>query len=166
MKKLLLMRHAKSSWKDSELPDHERPLKKRGRKDAERMGKMLKSKGLAPDLILSSSAARAKETAEILAEACKCGKKRLLYLDSLYMAEPSNILDALHEFGKDNQTVMVIGHNPGLEAFLQIIDGGVESLPTASVAYIGARVDKWKDLGKHKDGEVKIKKLWRPKDLD
>jgi phosphohistidine phosphatase len=166
MKRLLLMRHAKSSWKDSELPDHERPLKKRGQKDAEHMGKMLKSKDLTPEIILTSSAVRARETAEIVAEASKAGKRHIEILDSLYMAEPQNILNAIREHGKDHKTVMVVGHNPGMEAFLQIINGGVESLPTAAIAYVGVQADKWKDLGEKKDAEVKLKKLWRPKDLD
>jgi phosphohistidine phosphatase len=166
MKRLLLMRHAKSSWKDSELPDHERPLKKKGQKDAEQMGKMLKSKDLTPDLILTSSAARASQTAEIVAEASKAGKKHVVVLDALYMAEPQNILDAIREHGKDQKTVMVIGHNPGMEAFLQIANGGVESLPTAAIAYVGVQVDKWKQLGEKKGDQVKLKKLWRPKDLE
>jgi len=165
MKKLLLMRHAKSSWKDSELPDHERPLKKKGQKDAEQMGKMLKSKDLTPDLILTSSAVRAKETAEIIAEASKAGKKSIVVLDALYMAEPQSIVDVIREHGKDHNTVMVVGHNPGMEAFLQIVNGGVESLPTAAIAYVGVGVEKWKHLGEKKGDEVKLKKLWRPKDL-
>lgn len=159
------MRHAKSSWKNSELPDHERPLNKKGRKDAEQMGKMLKSKDLTPDLILTSSAARASETAEIVAEASKAGKKHVVVLDALYMGEPQSILDAIREHGKDHKTVMVIGHNPGMEAFLQIANGGVESLPTAAIAYVGVQADKWKRLGEKKGDEIKLKKLWRPKDL-
>lgn len=163
MKKLLLMRHAKSSWDNSDIPDHERSLKKRGKKDAERMGKLLKSKELKPDLILSSTALRAKETAEIVADTCKC-KKEIIFLDSLYMAEPSDILRAIEKNSKDKKTVMVIGHNPGLEAFLQIADGKVESLPTASIAYLTASIDDWSELGKGEN--IKLKKLWRPKDLD
>jgi len=163
MKKLLLMRHARSSWDDSNIPDHERPLKKKGKKDAERMGKMLKSKELQPDLILSSTALRAKQTAEIVAESCKC-KKEIIYLDSLYMAEPSDILNSIEKNGKDKKTIMVIGHNPGLEAFLQIANGKVESLPTASIAYLTASVDYWNKL--EKAGNIKLKKLWRPKDLN
>ncbi len=163
MKKLLLMRHAKSSWDNSDIPDHERSLKKRGKKDAERMGKLLKSKELKPDLILSSTALRAKETAEIVADTCKC-KKEIIFLDSLYMAEPSDILRAIEKNAKDKKTIMVIGHNPGLEAFLQIADGKVESLPTASVAYLTASIDDWSELEKGEN--VKLKKLWRPKDLD
>ena len=163
MKKLLLMRHAKSSWDNSDIPDHERSLKKRGKKDAERMGKLLKSKELKPDLILSSTALRAKETAEIVADTCKC-KKEIIFLDSLYMAEPSDILRAIEKISKDKKTVMVIGHNPGLEAFLQIADGKVESLPTASIAYLTVSIDDWSELGKGEN--IKLKKLWRPKDLD
>ncbi len=163
MKRLLLMRHAKSSWDDANIPDHERPLKKKGKKDAEHMGKLLKSKGLEPDLILSSSALRAKETAEIVTESCKC-KKEIIFLDSLYMAEPSDILHAIEKNAKDKKTIMVIGHNPGLEAFLQIADDKVESLPTASIAYLTASVDNWKNLEKGEN--VKLKNLWRPKDLD
>ena len=163
MKKLLLMRHAKSSWDNSDIPDHERSLKKRGKKDAERMGKLLKSKELKPDLILSSTALRAKETAEIVADTCKC-KKEIIFLDSLYMAEPSDILRAIEKNSKDKKTVMVIGHNPGLEAFLQIADGKVESLPTASIAYLTVSIDDWSELGKGEN--IKLKKLWRPKDLD
>lgn len=163
MKKLLLMRHAKSSWADPDIPDHERPLKKRGRKDAETMGKMLKTKGMEPDLIMSSTAVRAKETAEILAETCKC-KKEIIFLDSLYMAEPADILHAIEKHGKDKKVIMVIGHNPGLEAFLQIADGKVETLPTASVAYLTASIDDWSKLNKGEN--IKLKKLWRPKDLE
>ena len=157
------MRHAKSSWDDSDIPDHERPLKKRGKKDAERMGKLLKAKELEPDLILSSTALRAKQTAEIVADICKC-KKEIIFLDSLYMAEPSDILRAIEKNAKDKKTIMVIGHNPGLEAFLQIANGKVETLPTASIAYLTAPINDW---GKLQKGEnVKLKKLWRPKDLD
>ncbi len=163
MKKLLLMRHAKSSWDDSDIPDHERPLKKKGKKDAERMGKLLKAKELEPDLILSSTALRAKQTAEIVAETCKC-KKEIIFVDSLYMAEPSDIMHAIEKNAKDKKIILVIGHNPGLEAFLQIANGKVESLPTASIAYLSVPVDNWAKLEKCED--IKLKKLWRPKDLD
>jgi phosphohistidine phosphatase len=163
MKKLLLMRHAKSCWEEPDIPDHERPLKKRGKKDAERMGKMLKSKKLDPDLILSSTALRAKETAEIVADKCKY-KKEIIFLDYLYMAEPSDILHAIEKNAKKEKTILVVGHNPGLEAFLQIANGKVESLPTAAIAYLTAPIDDWADL--EKEENVKLKKLWRPKDLD
>jgi phosphohistidine phosphatase len=163
MKKLLLMRHAKSCWEEPDIPDHERPLKKRGKKDAERMGKMLKAKKLDPDLILSSTALRAKETAEIVADKCKY-KKDIIFLNYLYMAEPSDILNAIEKNAKKEKTILVVGHNPGMEAFLQIADGKVETLPTAAIAYMTAPIDDWHDLGKSEN--VKLKKLWRPKDID
>ncbi|NPV39881.1 MAG: histidine phosphatase family protein [Anaerolineae bacterium] len=161
MKRLLLMRHAKSSWKETEVPDIERPLKKRGTKDAEKMGKLLRNKKLVPDLIISSTAERAVKTAEIVAQASKY-EHEIIFSESLYMAEPSAILKAVKEHGKKKKTVMVIGHNPGLEAFLQILTGKVESLPTASIAYLAAKLENWDDLGD--DKEVKLKNLWIPKD--
>ena len=163
MKKLLIMRHAKSSWKDSDVSDHERPLKKRGKTDAKMMGKLLKTKKLIPDLVICSTAVRARETADFVIEGMKY-KGEVVYSDALYMAEPSNILSTIIENGKKNKTVMVIGHNPGSEALLQILTGKVESLPTASIAYINAKTDSWKEIEKNKD--IKLKKLWRPKDLD
>ena len=156
------MRHAKSSWKDEGLTDHERPLKKRGKNDAELMGKMLKSKKIVPNIILCSTAQRAKETAELLADKMKY-KDKIVYSDRLYMAEPSDILNEITTFADTQKTIMVIGHNPGSEALVQILTGKVESLPTASIAYVTAKIDNWKDV-KDSDG-LKLKNLWRPKDL-
>jgi phosphohistidine phosphatase len=162
MKKLFLMRHAKSSWRDTDIPDHERPLKKKGIKDAERMGKLLKSKDLVPDLIISSTAVRSQKTAEAIAESSHY-KHDIIYTDQLYMAEPSDILKAITSHADKHKAVMVIGHNPGLEAFLQILTGKVESLPTSSIAYLTINTKDWKKIT-DKDN-AKIKKLWRPKDL-
>ena len=162
MKKILLMRHAKSSWKNTDLSDHERPLKKRGVKEAEKMGKYLKNKKLIPEIIYTSSAKRARQTAEVIAKACKC-KAKVVPLDELYMAEPSKILDVIEKADSEFKTILVVGHNPGMEAFLQILDGKVESLPTGSVGYLTAKVKNWKDLAE--DDGVKLKKLWRPKDI-
>jgi phosphohistidine phosphatase len=156
------MRHAKSSWKETDIPDHERPLKKKGHKNAEQMGKLLVSKKLVPDLIISSTAVRAEKTAEDVAKAIKY-KNEIVFSDSLYMAEPSDILKVIQDHAKKQKCIMVIGHNPGMEAFLQILTGKVESLSTASIAYLGAKIDSWDELSGKK--EVTLKKLWRPKDL-
>jgi phosphohistidine phosphatase len=162
MKKLLIMRHAKSSWKKPDLTDHERPLKKRGKNDAKRMGKLLKSKKIIPGLIICSTALRAQETADNLVAGLKY-ENEVVFTDALYMAEPKNILSAINDHAVNQKTVLIIGHNPGSEALLQILTGKVESLPTASIAYIIAKIDKWKDIIKCKD--VKLKELWRPKDI-
>ena len=162
MKRLLIMRHAKSSWKETDVTDHERPLKKRGKDDAHRMGKLLRSKKIVPEMIISSTAQRSRETAELLAESMKF-KEAIIYSDALYMAEPSDILAEIAHHATKQKTVMVIGHNPGSEALLQILTGKVESLPTASIAYVTAKIDNWKDI--KKSDSLKLKNLWRPKDL-
>lgn len=126
------------------------------------MGKLLKSKKLVPDIILSSTAERSKMTAELLAKSSKY-KGKIQYLDSLYMAEPSNFLEAIKEYGKGSEVVALVGHNPGMEAFVQILTGKVESLPTASIAYVTAKIDDWKDLAE--EDKAKLKKFWRPKDI-
>ena len=161
MKRLLLMRHAKSSWKETELPDHDRPLKGKGEKNAEAMGKFLKSKELVPDVIIASSALRAVKTAELVAQ--KSGfKGDVVKLDALYMAEPSVWLDALRAHADHQKVVLLVGHNPGMEALLQLLTGKVESLQTACVAYLAVDIKSWKEL--NEKTEFELKKLWHPKD--
>ena len=162
MKRVILMRHAKSSWKDSNIPDHNRPLKKKGEKDVKGMAKMLKHKKHLPDLILCSSAERAKQTAAIFKKASSYEGK-IEYSDKLYMAEVPDLLTALNNAPKKAKCVMIIGHNPGLEALLQTLTGKVETLPTSSIAYIALPISEWSDVSNEVEG--KLKKLWRPKDL-
>jgi phosphohistidine phosphatase len=163
MKNLLLMRHGKSSWKDDSLEDHERPLKKRGRRDSKLIAKVINKQNLIPDLILSSSAARAKETAEIVAENLK-KKTNILFIKELYMGEPQDYLNALSEISDDIESVMIVAHNPGLEAYLQIIDGEIESVPTAGLGHLVLAVDHWKDVSFDTMGD--LVGFWRPKELE
>ncbi len=163
MKTLVLMRHAKSSWKHAELADKDRPLNKRGEKDALKMGKLLKAEDLAPQVIYSSTAARAVKTAEAIAS--KTGyKKEIIFLESLYMAELSAIIHALQSTPDEAKRVLLIGHNPGLEGLVQILSHKVESLPTAAVAIFKLPIEHWKKLTL--ETEAKLKKLWVPKDRD
>jgi phosphohistidine phosphatase len=161
MKTLLLMRHAKSSWKDKEISDHERPLKKRGKKNASQMGELLKAKKLVPQKILTSTAERASKTAEILSESCHY-KEEVEYLDALYMAEPSTIIEVLAHLPDEVDRVMVIGHNPGLESLAQTIAGKIISLPTAAIAHILLPVKTWKDLAGESGGQVV--EIFQPKE--
>ena len=163
MKTLLLMRHAKSSWKDKDIIDHERPLNKRGKADAPLMGKLIKDKELIPQLILSSSAKRATLTANGLMDKAKVAKKKLRVLDSLYLAEPDAYMKELCELKDDVERVMVIGHNPGLEGLLQILSGRIESLPTGSIAYLSVPIKSWCELSD--TTEVELIALYRPKEL-
>lgn len=162
MKTLLLMRHAKSSWKFTELADHERPLNKRGRRDAPLMGQFLQERELVPQRILSSTAARARQTAEAVAESANY-RGDILYLDKLYMAEADEYIAALRELPDELERVMVIGHNPGLETLLQVLSDRIESLPTAVVAHINLPIEKWSQLNGQTTGEMV--EIWSPKEV-
>jgi phosphohistidine phosphatase len=162
MKTLLLMRHAKSSWKEPNLQDHERPLNKRGLKDAPMMAELLCEKELIPQKILSSSAKRAESTAEILAKACHFTND-ITYLNAFYMAEPETYLNKLREMPDELERVMIIGHNPGLEGLLQILSGQVESLPTAAIAHLVLPINRWQDLNENIEGN--LVEFWCPRDF-
>lgn len=162
MKTLLLMRHGKSSWKDSSLSDHERPLKKRGRRDSKRIAQELEKNDLYPHVILSSSATRAKETVEIIVDTLDY-ENRIIFSDELYMAEPEDFIDALSNLSDDDDTVLIVGHNPGMEAFLQMIAGEIESLPTAGLGHLVLALDSWQDLTLDTMGD--LIGLWKPKEL-
>jgi phosphohistidine phosphatase len=162
MKTLLLMRHGKSSWKDESLEDFERPLKKRGRKDSKKIASVIGGNDLVPDIILSSSATRARETVDVLVDALDY-KNRIVFSDALYMGEPRDILAALENLSDDYNSVMIVGHNPGLEAYLQIIDGEIEALPTAGLGQLVLVLDRWLDLSFDTMGD--LVGFWTPKSL-
>ncbi len=163
MKTLLLMRHAKSSFKDGDLPDFERPLSKRGEKDAPRMGKLLKEKDLVPDLILSSTAQRASQTAELVAEKCKY-EREIVFVQDFYLGEPEAYMNTLRDLDDDKaETVLIIGHNPGLESLLQLLTDKVESLPTSAIAHLELPIRTWKALTT--DIIAHLKHLWLPRDI-
>jgi len=162
MKTLLLMRHGKSSWKDDSLEDHERPLKKRGRKDSKRIAKAILANKLMPDLVLSSSAVRTRETVDIVVNTLDY-QGRIFFSDDLYMGEPQDFIESLRMLNNDYETVLIVGHNPGLEAYLQIIDGDVESLPTAGLGYLVLVLEDWKEISLDTMGD--LIGIWKPKEL-
>jgi len=162
MKTLLLMRHAKSSWKHQDMPDHERPLNKRGKKDAPMIGSLIKDKELIPQKILCSTALRATETARMVQS--KSGfKGEIIFLDSYYLGEPNAYLEALQTLPDEIERVMVIGHNPGLEGLLQILSGQIVPLPTAAVAHMVLPINHWNELVLDSDGE--LVETFSPNDL-
>ena len=167
MKTLLILRHAKSSWKDETLPDFDRPLNKRGQEDAPRMGKLLHNEGLVPDLIISSDAQRARTTAELVAEESHY-EGEIVFLRDLYAAEPEAYLDALARLGGETACVMIVGHNPGLEELLQELTGELQPLPTAALAQVALQLEHWSELDPSAQNDIpqgKLVNLWRPKDL-
>lgn len=149
--RLLLVRHAKSSWDDATLADRDRPLAKRGRKAAERVGAHLRRAGLRPDLVLCSPARRTRETAERM----ELGDADLAFEDDLYGAVDDELLSRLRRVPEDASTVAVIGHNPGMQDLAIELAGNDprrdavrlrERFPTAAVAVF--EVDgAWSELG-------------------
>ena len=163
MKTLLVLRHAKSSWDDSALDDHERPLNARGEEDAPRMGRLVLDEGLMPELVICSDAVRARLTAEAMADAA--GYLGTILLESrLYHAGVADILGVLREVvDADLDSVMIVGHNPGLEELVAKVTGEREDFPTGALAQIALPIDRWSDLDPATRGT--LVGVWRPKDL-
>jgi phosphohistidine phosphatase len=159
MKTLLLLRHAKSSWKQPELNDHDRPLNKRGKKEAPKVGEYLKSNNLVPDQILSSTARRAQDTAQAVAEESGFDKPIELYQD-LYMSEPSCYLDILHRLSDSSNRVLVVGHNPDLDELLTLLTDVTQHMTTAALAQIDLPISSWTELNEATDG--RLKNFWAP----
>jgi phosphohistidine phosphatase len=159
MKTLLVLRHAKSSWNDPALDDHERPLNERGRRDAPRMGELVREYGLIPDLVISSDAVRAQLTAEAVAETARYAGEILLD-QRLYIASPADILSLLQTVQENAKTIMIVGHNPGLEELVEHLTGERQDLPTATLAQIALPIDRWRDLELSTQGM--LLGHWRP----
>ena len=162
MKTLLVMRHAKSSWKHPEVADHDRPLNKRGKQDAPRMGKLLRQQKLTPQVIVSSTATRARRTADAVVDCCAFDGA--VHLERrLSLADLGTILEVLRELGGPADRLLVIGHNPGLEELIARLTGRTEIFPTAAVAQIQLSIDSWEALRSSTRG--RLVNLWRPKEL-
>ena len=157
------MRHAKSSWKDTSLSDHERPLNKRGKRDAPRMGLLVNDKGLYPDVILCSTATRARQTIDKFLETCEFSGV-IEYSESLYHADYVTYLELLSILDNDYLRAMIVGHNPEMSYFLQVICDEYEHMPTAALAEISFPINEWKSLETNGDG--KLENLWKPRELD
>jgi len=163
MKTLLILRHAKSSWKNAALADHDRPLNGRGKRDAQRMGELLADEDLTPDLIVSSTAKRARKTAAKVAEICRC-ERAIELRDDLYHAHPQTCISVLSEVYYDDPCVMIVGHNPGLEELLEITSGVCARLRTATLAQVMLPIESWQDLTVETEGA--LANLWQPRELD
>ncbi len=142
MKTLYLLRHAKSSWKDETLLDIERPLNKRGRKAAETVGRYLKKKKIVPDLVLCSTAVRARETTDIVMETAELSSQ-LRFDKRIYEAGPERLLEVVQQIEKNKKAVLLVGHNPGFEEFLKLLTGTAKTMPTATLAKIDLKVTNW-----------------------
>ena len=146
MKRLLLLRHAKSSWGDPALADFDRPLNKRGLHAAPLVGRHMRHRKVRPDLILCSPAERARRTAALVAEAAGL-EAPLRYDERIYEATAADLSSVISGAGEGTRELLLVGHNPGLEELLELLTGESRRMPTAALACIALDVETWDQLG-------------------
>jgi phosphohistidine phosphatase len=146
-RRLVLVRHAKSSWADPDVVDHDRPLNARGRHAASRVGKYLRNAGVEPDLVLCSSATRARQTLELLSLPRATD---IVIEEQLYGAQPDELLARVRRIPAGIVSALLIGHNPGLEEFARMLaeepDALPEKFPTGAVADLRLPIRRWEEL--------------------
>ena len=163
MKILLILRHAKSSWKNPGLADINRPLNKRGKRDAPRIGMLLREQDLVPDIILSSPAIRARKTAQ--AVSIESGYEYDIEIhDDFYPGDPYAFIESLTAMPDQINIALIVAHNPGLEEFLEVLTGDSAHMPTSALAHISLPINNWRELTDDVDG--KLVDFWRVKELD
>jgi phosphohistidine phosphatase len=176
MKTLYLLRHAKSSWGDASLPDHERPLNERGRKAARAMGRHLRELPHHPALALVSTARRVSETLELVLPEL-AGDVAVIRDRALYLAHPKTILQRLRATSTEFDSILIIGHNPGIHEFALQLSGEVvsragrdarerlkEAYPTAALAVIRfPDAEFWRDIA---FGEGRLDSFTAPRDIE
>lgn len=155
VKKLLLLRHAKSSWEDASLRDFERPLNKRGRRAAPLIGKFMNERKLRPDLVLSSPAQRARDTAALALEAGGI-ETELRYEERIYEADVPTLLEIIRQTEETCGEIMLVGHNPGLEDLLGFLTGENRHMTTATLARIILDSERWSDAGTRSSGRLEL----------
>ena len=174
MRRLLLLRHAKSSWDQSDLEDVSRPLAARGRRAAPLIGRHISARALIPDLVLCSSAERARQTLELVRaewDAAFSSAAKVDMRKALYLATPGDMLEMLRRLNDRIKTVLLIGHNPGMAMLAERLAArgdprGMKAMtkkfPTAALAVLDFDIKTWRLLD-HGQGE--LQSFVRPKDL-
>ncbi len=145
MKHLLVLRHAKSSWENTELSDFDRPLNKRGLESIQLIGQEMYNLNLNIDFVLSSSAKRAKQTAILVKESggiiCE-----IQYEDGIYEASVMKLLHIVSEINNKFKSVLLVGHNPGFEELIRVLTGKIQVMPTATLAKIDLEIENWSEI--------------------
>lgn len=167
-RELFILRHAKSDWDSGVSLDQERPLNKRGRKDAPRIGAWMREHYLYPGWVYCSTAARARETLTALVEELQLPTERIIYMDKLYLASLSVLLQILRDIPLEHNSVMLVGHNPGLEELVRYLaklevpltDSG-KLMTTACLAQFKLP-DDWSELS----GRGELLQILRPADIE
>ncbi len=146
MKTLILIRHAKSSWKDSSLRDRERPLNKRGKRDAPAMGRQLSDAALLPDLIVSSPAVRAIKTARKIAKAVGHDRNRITIREEVYMGGVDSLLALIQGLDEQATRVYLVGHNPDLtDLATRLAGAALADIPTCGIAVLEFPCASWRE---------------------
>ena len=164
-KVLLILRHAKSSWKDKKADDHDRPLNNRGRREAIKMGEHLKKMNIYPDTIITSSALRAIETTKYL---CRySGYNNLVEVNfSLHRGGIDAYINALATVSNDKQKLLIVGHNPDLEELAGILINGKIRIPTCTLVQLKLSIENWKSIDLHCNFKSELVDIWRPKKIE
>jgi phosphohistidine phosphatase len=167
-RRLLVLRHAKSDWNTDAASDFERPLAKRGKRDAPRMGTWMHRQGLVPAYVVSSPAKRAKQTVERLCEELALDGSRVHWDQEVYGGGIASLLGVLEACPAEADPVLLVGHNPGLEDLVTFLDAAIEPppdgklLPTAALAEL-EMPDDWSELTR---GSARLIRVTRPKEID
>ena len=171
MLKLMLFRHAKSSWGDPGLDDRERPLSSRGKSAAQAMGRLMRHRGLLPDLVLCSPARRAKDTWAIAAGELKTAPKLVLEEDVYDFGNGGKLAELIRAKGGKARSLLLVGHNPSMERLAERLTGKGEKklrerlekkYPTGALAVFEAELDSWADFA---EAAFTIAHFIRPKDV-
>ena len=161
MKTIYFIRHAKSSWKDASLRDFDRPLNKRGLRDAPFMANLLKEKGIQPDAIVSSPANRAYTTATYFAKALNIEVDDIIKEEGIYEAYYTTVLTIIQKQSDQFNTLLVFGHNPAFTNLANSFTGNyIDNVPTCGIIEVAATINKWADLD---EGNGKVVNFLYPK---
>jgi phosphohistidine phosphatase len=160
MRTLYVLRHAKSDWNDASLTDFERPLNERGVHAARKMGAFMQQRGIVPDLIISSPARRARETAQIVKDAAGIAAE-IHFEPRIYEASVGDLMEIVSQVENDCEKLLIVGHNPGFEQLVEILSGELQTMPTAALAEIELPIENWSETMRG----GKLENLFKPKEI-
>lgn len=160
MKTLYILRHAKSSWNDNSIADFDRPLNVRGLNTAPFIGEVMARKDVRPDVIISSPAKRAMQTAILVKEASGLNAP-IQYDERIYEASTQTLNLLISQIGEEIESVLLVGHNPGMAGLIDYFTGRSEEMPTAAIAAIALKIDTWEQASA-KCGDLQF--VIRPRD--
>jgi phosphohistidine phosphatase len=162
-KTLILVRHAKSSWKDANLNDIQRPLNKRGKKDAPKMGKYMAEHKIQPEVIFSSPGLRALTTARLISVRIGIKPSDIIVDNNIYTFNSEDLLNVIKSLKNKFEKVMIVGHNPAITELVNYLCGSkIDNVPSCGVAVLKFPINSWKEVSKNK---AKLESFDYPKKL-